>query len=1024
MNNKEKRAIIARLKTKDKRRKIYHDSISDEYKDDKDIIDIERRIGIRRTDSIGFDVIDQTFFVNESLLYYNEFVQKEIWRKSSKKFEDFDSYYEYLNGEIYDNACYYQCDFSKVGKELDKSKLYERKSFITDNIDNYTVAPSVDEEAVYKKNERNRKQCKAWIKKYRNSVSCEELTKNENNYRKSKLCSVLTENSGFFSGMYRHFMLWNYIYDAKNDARKFSALMEYMSNYSCTGTLVREVCGIFNPKDIVERYNYTGSSRREIYKQKKKLRDIADAFNNGHVDSRVSAFFDERTHYYCERVRYILKNEKACCYDNIMRELSTYRFFETFEDFVEYRKGDLTNTDLSKDIKLDCDLSQYKMDNTTKLPIGTVKNLRYNVKKEYSNGKFVVEQAWYNENNVELKRYVHRFDYFFDFVAFLNGDLSGSDLLLCDGLKNLKDVSGIDFTEAKITSSICDKFGIRYKDYSIDTKKVESFEETRKYEKNTALVLQASREIAVSDNNELCLSVYDMTTERVYYISDLHLMHKLEHSKPKSKTDVVYVLQNIINNIVSETGNLLLIGGDVASDYTIFELFIRLLRDELDKRRRSPDVIFILGNHELWEFPGLAFNKIVEKYEKLITECGMYLLQNNIIYKDSEHKIHRINNSELIRFTDKKIREKVRTSRIMFFGGLAFSGYNENFNADKGIYRSTISRAEEIKESRKFERLYNKVLSALPDKKLVIFTHMPMDCWGEEANYHKDYVYVSGHTHRNYFYDDGEVRIYADNQIGYANNNPHLKWFDLDNEYDYFSDYKDGIYEISREDYYKFYRGKNIQITFNRKVNVLYMLKKNGYYCFIYQSNGGSLNILNGGALKKLDRHDIRYYYDNMDTIIGMIKKPLDKYTGIQEKIALEIRKLGGDGTIHGCIVDIDCYNHIYVNPYDMKITGYSASDIINKTVYPSVPALLEKECPAMYEKYTKLLKGNSKNLPMLAKNVRADISVLPQTYLDTDIYRSSREIKKMQKLSSNILTAWFKIDDGRNKAIESKKKR
>lgn len=180
--------------------------------------------------------------------------------------------------------------------------------------------------------------------------------------------------------------------------------------------------------------------------------------------------------------------------------------------------------------------------------------------------------------------------------------------------------------------------------------------------------------------------------------------------------------------------------------------------------------------------------------------------------------------------------------------------------------------------------------------------------------------------------------------------------------------------------------------------------------------------MLNGGTLKRLDEDNINYYYDNMDAVVAMIKKPLAKYTSIQEKIASEIRKLGGDGTIHGCIVDIDWYNHVYVNPVDMKITGYWASNIINKKIYPNVPALLKKECPAMYAKYTRLLKGSSKNLPILAKGTGTEISVLPQTYLDTDIYKASREIKKMQKLSSNILTTWYEIDNGR-KMIESKKK-
>ena len=137
----------------------------------------------------------------------------------------------------------------------------------------------------------------------------------------------------------------------------------------------------------------------------------------------------------------------------------------------------------------------------------------------------------------------------------------------------------------------------------------------------------------------------------------------------------------------------------------------------------------------------------------------------------------------------------------------------------------------------------------------------------------------------------------------------------------------------------------------------------------------------------------------------------MPKYSSFQAKIAAEIRKLGGTGTIHGCIIDIDWYNHVYVNPVDMKITGYWATDIINKKVYQDVPSLLQKECPSMYVKYMKLLKSGSENLHMLSKGVRTELSVLPQIYLSTDIYKASREIKKMQKLHSNILTSWYEGD-------------
>ena len=54
-------------------------------------------------------------------------------------------------------------------------------------------------------------------------------------------------------------------------------------------------------------------------------------------------------------------------------------------------------------------------------------------------------------------------------------------------------------------------------------------------------------------------------------------------------------------------------------------------------------------------------------------------------------------------------------------------------------------------------------------------------------------------------------RVYSDNQIGYHNDSPHLKTFLIDNDYDCFSDYGDGIFEITSEQYNDFYRGKIYQ---------------------------------------------------------------------------------------------------------------------------------------------------------------------------------------------------------------------
>lgn len=261
------------------------------------------------------------------------------------------------------------------------------------------------------------------------------------------------------------------------------------------------------------------------------------------------------------------------------------------------------------------------------------------------------------------------------------------------------------------------------------------------------------------------------------------------------------------------------------------------------------------------------------------------------------------------------------------------------------------------------------------------------------------------------FFDDGVKRIYADNQIGYKSESLHLKSFLMDNEYDYFSDYGDGIYEITSQEYRDFSRGKNIAMTFNRQGNTLYMLKKQGYYCFIYKTKTGSLSMLNGGALTKLDVNDVNYYYDKMDSVIASIETPLKKYTAYQERIAEEIKRIGGCGYIHGCIIDIDYYNHVYVNPVDMTVRSYWASDIINKMVYPTVQSLLEAECPELYGNYLKLIEGETSN-PLVIMQAKNEIALLPQEYLETDIYKASREIKKMQKLNSNVLTTWYDVPE------------
>ena len=81
--------------------------------------------------------------------------------------------------------------------------------------------------------------------------------------------------------------------------------------------------------------------------------------------------------------------------------------------------------------------------------------------------------------------------------------------------------------------------------------------------------------------------------------------------------------------------------------------------------------------------------------------------------------------------------------------------------------------------------------------------------------------------------------------------------------------------------------------------------------------------------------------------------------------------------------------------------------NMIDKYVYPDIVSLLKDSLPEMYARYEQLLSGRD-NTPVLYEQGNTDISKQPQVYLDTDIYKASREVNKLQRLESNILTTWY----------------
>ena len=58
-------------------------------------------------------------------------------------------------------------------------------------------------------------------------------------------------------------------------------------------------------------------------------------------------------------------------------------------------------------------------------------------------------------------------------------------------------------------------------------------------------------------------------------------------------------------------------------------------------------------------------------------------------------------------------------------------------------------------------------MPVLQNTNSIVLTHMPKSCWCVDSEYDTGIIYVSGHTHKNYYYDDGSVKIYNDAQTGY-----------------------------------------------------------------------------------------------------------------------------------------------------------------------------------------------------------------------------------------------------------------
>ncbi len=915
-----------------------------------------------------YDVLSNKF-------YAVEYLPSNQGGERALVFDSFGAFYESVGTEIYEQSCFYGYRFSN--EEIERHRLWLSKinfdSFISNTVDSFAYGSLAALDRV--RAEKARSAAKRFydsIKDYKDVRTLDDVLE-----AKSYFCEG---RAGFrvSDDVLLHELL------SKDPVGSKDALVSYFCVFGMYNGLefleLLLAYGAEIGQTITDGYigTYSETSRR---KKKTKLRKEFAAFKAGNYSFKRQIGFSESDQLFFVHDFYKLDQASH----SIVK-----RYFFDFYDLSEYVGRDFRGVDLSKAPIDASDLSGCITDETTVFPLRKESPIRI-IEKRYKDNAFHVKVSWRDSAGSLAMSKEWSFQFFFDLVHFLKGDLSDGDFIMCDGIENIKGLPGLNIKGIKVRSRAAEALGLLVTPLPKNAFDSCEFEVTEKNEVATVDAFLAERDLPVEYESY------------VAYVSDIHLPDRIKQSGCASPEDVTHVLRTIAKSIRPSRQKMTLIAGDTSNDFGLFSLFL----DELADNTGYAEFFFVLGNHEFWSVPEITLPASIAMYQALFQEKGkvrFHLVHNNLFLL-SGAEFEEIGCSELESMTNEALREKCRSARMIVFGGTGFAGMNSVFNSSAGLYGNCMIGLEDEKEqSALFLNLYEKVVEALGDRPVIVLTHMPMRDWGgENCHHHDGFIYVSGHTHRNYAFDDGKTRIYADNQIGYKGKRVALKSFGIDPTYDWFADYADGIHPIDRDDYIAFYRGLGETVSFNWQYEKLYMIKREGSYMFLMETPKGALDVLNGGARKSAGDRPVDYFYENLPKYSESVKMFLSSYDAFQKRVSAEIKSFGGSGKIHGCIIDIDYFNHVYINPLDGTITPYSASSMVDKYVYPDMASLLMRNCGGLFDNYKKLIEMSGGTIDEVVLRKRRG------SYDGgTEIYRASRVIKGLQFTTKySIVRLW-----------------
>ena len=446
-------------------------------------------------------------------------------------------------------------------------------------------------------------------------------------------------------------------------------------------------------------------------------------------------------------------------------------------------------------------------------------------------------------------------------------------------------------------------------------------------------------------------------------------------------------------------------------------------KSDYEKAKKHEYVYAILGNHELWDFD--SYDSCVHKYQELFDEIdikflcdqGCFLGKYTLPWRFEENS----NGRKEMALINKKDNSKEYERQLIYYdnliivGGIGFSGKNSRFNANQGIYGLAVDRKEEIQRCAKWVELFRKGQEIARENHcaLVVFTHTPFSDWGEGITDYENCFFFSGHTHRNLAYGEEKNNYFiSDNQVGYYGKSFKFKKAALYMARNPFASDPDGYREISCIEYKEYYRFALESIpgtgTIERQISQnkarLYVMKQGEYVGFFLVSLRG-VYICNGGQIRRIGSFEpLDRYYKNFYTMIEKYIVALTPLRQAQEKLSAYIKSFGGEGRIHGTIVDIDFENHVMINTDDGTITPYNSPvfGIVKK--YQDIGSLIHECCPELEAGYS----DHKEELVLVSPKESGAGDNYEMIDIKNSPYAVSRRVNALQRLfEKKILRDW-----------------